>query len=63
MADDSIAICARSKSDVDVGHIMGMLENGGGNPENAGGIVTDKDIFEVEQMLMNYTKSQRNRNK
>ena len=55
LADDSIAICARSKSDVDVGHIMGMLENGGGNPENAGGIVTDKDIFEVEQMLMNYT--------
>lgn len=54
LEDGSIAICARSKSDVNVGCIMGMLDNGGGNSENAGGIVVDKDIFEVEQMLMNY---------
>lgn len=49
--DGIISISARSKSDIDVGSIMGRM-NGGGNPKNAGGRVESDNILKIEQRLM-----------
>lgn len=50
--EEEVSISARSKSDINVGKIMGRIENGGGNGESAGGRVKTEDILAFEQDLM-----------
>ena len=49
--DETVHISARGGKKVNVGKIMKYL-GGGGNPQSAGGQIKDKDLFEVEQELM-----------
>lgn len=50
--DDTVHISARGGKKVNVGNIMKKM-GGGGNPQSAGGQIKNKDIYEVEEELMN----------
>lgn len=50
--EKEVSISARSKSDINVGAIMGRIKNGGGNSENAGGRVETDNILAFEQDLL-----------
>lgn len=51
-----ISVSARSKSDINVGKIMSLL-NGGGNATSAACKVIDSSVEEVESMLKDHLKS------
>lgn len=50
--EEEVSISARSKCDINVGKILGRLENGGGNGESAGGRVKTNDILALEKEIM-----------
>lgn len=52
LKENVVCISARSRSDINVGQIMGRMNYCGGNAKNAGGLVETDDIFSIEQKLM-----------
>ena len=52
LKENMVCISARSRSDINVGQIMGRIDYCGGNAKNAGGLIETDDIFAVEKKLM-----------